>query len=118
MHIFCRAARFAMQPFARLLICGPSLRLWRRELIAAMLFVESSLFERARKEYLADDGLRELQAVLLAKPDAGVLIPGTGGVRKLRWKAEGRGSEADCGSSTTSTPRRFAAICCTSMRRT
>ncbi|HEX8318708.1 type II toxin-antitoxin system RelE/ParE family toxin [Longimicrobium sp.] len=56
-----------------------------------MLFVESSLFERARKEYLADDGLRELQAVLLARPDAGVVIPGTGGVRKLRWKVEGRG---------------------------
>jgi hypothetical protein len=56
-----------------------------------MLFIESRLFERARQEYLADDSLRELQAVLLATPEAGVLIPGTGGVRKLRWKAEGRG---------------------------
>lgn len=56
-----------------------------------MLFVESRLFEPARREYLADEGFRELQAVLLANPDAGVLIPGTGGVRKLRWKVEGRG---------------------------
>jgi hypothetical protein len=57
----------------------------------AMLFVESRLFERARKEYLPGDSLRELQAVLLANPHAGVLIPGTGGMRKLRWKVEGRG---------------------------
>jgi hypothetical protein len=28
---------------------------------------------------------------LLAYPDAGAIIPGTGGCRKLRWDAEGRG---------------------------
>ena len=56
-----------------------------------MLFVETRPFESARKKYLDDAGLRELQSVLLANPDAGALIPGTGGVRKLRWGMEGRG---------------------------
>ena len=28
---------------------------------------------------------------LIANPNAGDVIPGTGGVRKLRWKAPGRG---------------------------
>ncbi len=34
---------------------------------------------------------RLLQLELLQNPRCGVLISGTGGLRKLRWKAEGRG---------------------------
>jgi hypothetical protein len=32
-----------------------------------------------------------LQALLIEQPEAGDVIPGTGGVRKLRWRARGRG---------------------------
>jgi hypothetical protein len=32
-----------------------------------------------------------LQQVLLADPEAGAIIPGSGGVRKLRWGVSGRG---------------------------
>jgi hypothetical protein len=40
---------------------------------------------------LSDDEYRLLQQALVAHPDAGRLIRGTGGLRKLRWAAKGRG---------------------------
>ncbi len=53
--------------------------------------VETPEFIR-RTEKLLDEGDREaLIAYLAANPTAGDLIPGTGGVRKLRWGLEGRG---------------------------
>lgn len=38
-----------------------------------------------------DDTYRELQKSLIQKPNAGDLIPGSGGLRKVRWKIEGQG---------------------------
>lgn len=49
------------------------------------VFVELPAFELHRGEYLDDDGFRRLQATLLAAPEAGDLMPGTGGLRKLRF---------------------------------
>lgn len=40
---------------------------------------------------MSDDEYRKLQESLLARPTHGVLIPGTGGARKVRWGSEGRG---------------------------
>ena len=54
-------------------------------------FIETKLFTRLVQEYLTDDAYRELQAALMKQPDAGEVIRGTGGVRKLRWRAMGRG---------------------------
>jgi mRNA-degrading endonuclease RelE of RelBE toxin-antitoxin system len=54
-------------------------------------FVETKLFTRLVGEYLTDDAYAELQMALIANPEAGVVIPGTGGVRKLRWAGSGRG---------------------------
>jgi hypothetical protein len=42
-------------------------------------------------EYLSDDEYRELQRTLIGNPEAGDVVPGSGGVRKLRWRAAGRG---------------------------
>lgn len=56
-----------------------------------MTFVETKLFTRLIGEYLADDEYRALQEALLANPEAGDLIRGSGGVRKLRWHVAGRG---------------------------
>jgi mRNA-degrading endonuclease RelE of RelBE toxin-antitoxin system len=42
-------------------------------------------------EYLTDDEYRELQARLIERPEAGDVVPGSGGVRKLRWRAPDRG---------------------------
>ena len=54
-------------------------------------FVETKLFTRLVQEYLSDDEYSLLQQALLANPQAGAVIPGSGGIRKLRWRLAGRG---------------------------
>ena len=56
-----------------------------------MVFVETSLFTKLLPQYLDDDEYRLLQIYLIAHPDAGVVIRGSGGVRKARWGAGGKG---------------------------
>lgn len=55
------------------------------------LFVELPAFARRRQDYLSDDGFRVLQAELLANPEAGDVIEGTGGLRKTRQADRRRG---------------------------
>jgi mRNA-degrading endonuclease RelE of RelBE toxin-antitoxin system len=57
-------------------------------------FIETKLFTRLVQDYLTDDEYRELQVMLIEQPDIGDVIPGSGGVRKLRWKAQGRGKRS------------------------
>jgi mRNA-degrading endonuclease RelE of RelBE toxin-antitoxin system len=54
-------------------------------------FVELPAFERLRAEYLSDEAYRELQLALMANPEAGDVIEGTGGLRKLRRPDPRRG---------------------------
>ncbi|HXS72436.1 MAG TPA: type II toxin-antitoxin system RelE/ParE family toxin [Rhodanobacteraceae bacterium] len=55
-------------------------------------FIELAPFAKAREGYeMEDTEFAELQAALLADPEAGDVIPGSGGCRKLRWRAQGRG---------------------------
>ncbi len=54
-------------------------------------FIESAVFERLRGLYLDDDEYAELQQFMLQNPEAGRLVRGSGGVRKLRWAPKGRG---------------------------
>ena len=56
-----------------------------------MLFVETSDFTRHLRSHLDDDDYAALQAFLSAHPDAGDLIRGSGGIRKIRWGSRGRG---------------------------
>ncbi len=56
-----------------------------------MVFVELTPFIAFRTEHWSDEDLRGLQNFLLASPDAGAVIPGGSGLRKLRWSAQGRG---------------------------
>lgn len=56
-----------------------------------MVFVETSLFSKLLGDYLRDDEYRLLQNHLIEYPDAGDVIRGSGGVRKVRWAAGGRG---------------------------
>jgi len=56
-----------------------------------MILVESPQFTRAITELMDDDGYRLLQAVLLENPEAGAIIVGSGGLRKVRWALPGRG---------------------------
>jgi hypothetical protein len=53
------------------------------------VFVELPPFERYRADYLDDNAFLRLQRVLMLNPEAGAVIPGTGGLRKLRF-ADGR----------------------------
>jgi hypothetical protein len=55
------------------------------------VFVEMPPFERHREEYLDDDSYLLLQALLIENPVAGVVIRGTGGMRKLRFEDAQRG---------------------------
>jgi hypothetical protein len=47
-------------------------------------FIESSVFQRLCPVYLDDDEYAELQQYMLQNPEAGELVRGSGGVRKLR----------------------------------
>ncbi len=53
--------------------------------------MESAAFERIRPVYLDDDEYAELQDSLRQDPGAGRVVPGSGGVRKLRWKRDNAG---------------------------
>jgi mRNA-degrading endonuclease RelE of RelBE toxin-antitoxin system len=50
-----------------------------------MIFVETAIFTREVQALLPDDSYRKLQQAILARPGAGNLISGSGGLRKLRW---------------------------------
>ncbi|MDO3378379.1 type II toxin-antitoxin system RelE/ParE family toxin [Geoalkalibacter halelectricus] len=56
-----------------------------------MLFIESSIFRRYLANYLTEDEFRGLQLFLAENPEAGAIVKGSGGLRKLRWRASGQG---------------------------
>ena len=56
-----------------------------------MVIVETSVFTRCIKALLGDEDYADLHALLVERPDAGDLIQGSHGLRKLRWKIEGSG---------------------------
>ena len=55
------------------------------------LFVELPAFSRHRSDYMNDEAFRALQTTLMRSPDAGDMIEGTGGLRKLRFADASRG---------------------------
>jgi len=55
-----------------------------------MVIIETSVFTRSIRELMDDDNYRVLQESLIQKPDMGDLIPGSAGLRKVRWKIEGK----------------------------
>jgi hypothetical protein len=56
-----------------------------------VIFIEDPEFARERDEIFSDDEFFRLQLWLAASPASGDVIPGSGGCRKLRWAAKGRG---------------------------
>ncbi|MBA4072967.1 MAG: hypothetical protein C0497_14180 [Gemmatimonas sp.] len=59
-----------------------------------MELIETPVFTRQVLAALSDEEYRALQLHLVGRPDAGVLIPGSGGLRKLRWRLPGRGKRS------------------------
>ena len=56
-----------------------------------LVFFEAPIFTRTLPDYLDDESYRALQRLLLNAPEAGDVMPGTGGFRKLRWEDPRRG---------------------------
>lgn len=54
-------------------------------------FIESALFSKYIGDYLSDDEYADLQGFLCEHPEAGDVVKGSGGVRKLRWARPGAG---------------------------
>ncbi|MGN0846131.1 MAG: type II toxin-antitoxin system RelE/ParE family toxin [Kiritimatiellia bacterium] len=70
-----------------------------------MIFLETKVFTGRIVDAMSDDDYAALQGHLARYPDAGAMIPGCGGVRKIRWAGSGRGKRGgsrliyywDCG---------------------
>src|SRR5271156_2503876 len=58
---------------------------------APMTVVETGEFLRRAKPLMSDSEKAELVAFVGSNPEAGDIIPDTGGVRKIRWALKGMG---------------------------
>jgi len=56
-----------------------------------MKFIETPVFTKDVRDLLSDEEYRGVQLALLLRPEQGNVIPGSGGLRKIRWKLKGRG---------------------------
>ncbi len=56
-----------------------------------MTFIEAPIFTKLIKEYMNDGEYAALQWTLVLRPDIGKVIPGSGGMRKMRWGVKGKG---------------------------
>src|ERR1700729_75237 len=56
-----------------------------------MIFIEDHGFQRRRKGVMDDEELFRLMEWLSGRAETGAVIPGSGGLRKVRWAAKGHG---------------------------
>ncbi len=56
-----------------------------------MEIIETPIFTRKINDVLSDDEYGKLQWTLVIIPEAGTVIPGCRGLRKLRWAIPGKG---------------------------
>lgn len=56
-----------------------------------MLIIETPVFTKRVLEILTDDEYRELQLFIAQHPGIGDIIPGSRGLRKMRWTISGKG---------------------------
>ena len=54
-------------------------------------FIEAPIFSKLVYGYLDEDEYAALQWTLAVRPETGKLIPGSGGLRKIRWSLKGQG---------------------------
>jgi len=54
-------------------------------------FIETPVFTKDVRDLLSDEEYRGLQLALLLRPEQGSVIPGSGGLRKIRWRVKGKG---------------------------
>jgi mRNA-degrading endonuclease RelE of RelBE toxin-antitoxin system len=58
-----------------------------------MLILETTVFTKRISDCMSENVYRELQSYLISNPGAGDMIPGGGGLRKMRWAGSGRGKQ-------------------------
>ena len=56
-----------------------------------MRFIETPVFTRSVKQFMTDDEYHSMQLALIFRHELGATIPGSGGLRKLRWSVPGKG---------------------------
>ncbi|MCK9554820.1 hypothetical protein M0R36_03260 [bacterium] len=56
-----------------------------------MHIIETPIFTKKITNFLSDEEYGELQWALIINPEAGLVIPGCKGLRKLRWTSSGKG---------------------------
>ena len=56
------------------------------------IFVTTT-YERATRKLISESVRKEMEAAIVANPGRAPVIPGTGGIRKLRWAGSGRGKQ-------------------------
>ena len=61
-----------------------------------MRFVETPIFTEEVQNLLGEEEYRALQLALLFRPEQGAVIKGSGGLRKIRWGAKGKGKRGGC----------------------
>jgi len=59
--------------------------------IRSMEFIETKIFTKQITGFLPDEEYKHLQQDLIINPEAGDLIRNSGGLRKVRWKLQGKG---------------------------
>jgi hypothetical protein len=60
-------------------------------MLTELTFTETAVFSKLVRRNMSDDEYARLQNAIAANPQAGSVIPESGGVRKLRWALRGRG---------------------------
>ncbi len=65
------------------------MRHWR--ILLCMEFIETPMFTKLICELLPDDEYRMIQEALVLRPEAGKIIQGSGGLRKIRCNIRGSG---------------------------
>ncbi|MEN8107952.1 MAG: type II toxin-antitoxin system RelE/ParE family toxin [Pseudomonadota bacterium] len=83
-----------------------------------MIIIETPTFTRQITELLPDDLYRKLQEALWVNPTLGALIPGSGGLRKVRWQLPGKGKRGGIRVITTGIHPPYRFTCCWPVART
>jgi hypothetical protein len=78
------AARLDVE-FCPCLLCGSAAQL------LAMEIFTTKTYERAIAKLVAEDERNAMESAIAEDPIAAPVIPGTGGIRKLRWSGSSRG---------------------------
>lgn len=59
--------------------------------MSLLTVIESPLFARLWPDYWSEEQHGNFVAFIAGNPDAGDVVPGSGGCRKVRWAGDGRG---------------------------